>query len=114
MQIDHYRFGHIGVAGRDYDADLIIFPDRVQPNWWRKQGHSLERQDLASVLAEAPELLVIGTGYFGRMQVPQQTLEVLGAAGVKVHIAKTGDAVADFERLQSQYARIVAALHLTC
>jgi hypothetical protein len=114
MRIDHYRFGHIGVGGQDYEADLIIFPDRVQPNWWRKQGHSLDRKDLASVLAEAPELLVIGTGYFGRMQIPKQTLEALRAAGVTVHIAKTGDAVADFNRLQSQCARIVAALHLTC
>jgi hypothetical protein len=114
MQIDHYRFGNIGVAGRNYDADLIIFPDRVQANWWRKQGHCLHRQDLASVLADAPELLVIGTGYFGRMQIPKQTLEALREAGVKVHIAKTGDAVAEFNRLQGHCGRIAAALHLTC
>jgi len=114
MRIDHYRFGHIGVAGQDYDADLIIFPDRVEPNWWRRDGHCLGRQDLASVLAEAPELLVIGTGYFGRMQVPEQTLGALREAGVEVRMAKTGPAVAEFNRLQSHCARIAAALHLTC
>jgi hypothetical protein len=114
MQIDHYRFGRIGVAGQDYEADLIIFPNRVQPNWRRREGHCLERQDLASVLAEAPELLVIGTGYYGRMRVPEQALTALRDSGVEVRVAKTGDAVVEFNRLQSHCARIAAALHLTC
>ncbi len=30
MEIDHYTFGRIGVGGREYNADLIIFPDHVQ------------------------------------------------------------------------------------
>ena len=34
--------------------------------------------------------------------------------GIKVHEAKTRDAVAEFTELQKEYARIVAALHLTC
>lgn len=114
MRIDHYRFGHIGVAGRDYDTDLIIFPDRVHLNWRRREGHRLDLQDLANVLAETPEVLVIGTGYFGRMRVPERTLAALRNAGVEVHIAKTGAAVTEFNRLRSDRARIAAALHLTC
>lgn len=115
MRIDHYSFGRIGVGGRDFDADLIIFPDRVQERWWRREGHRLAEADLDKVLAEAPELLVIGTGYYGRMQVPEETLEAIRAAGiVEVRIAKTGEAVALFNRLQEDCARIVAALHLTC
>ncbi len=114
MQIDHYRFGRIGIAGQDYDADLIILPNRVQSNWRRREGHCLDRQDLASVVAEAPELLVIGTGYFGRMRVPDQTLAALRDSGVEVRVAKTGAAVAEFNRLQSHCAQIAAALHLTC
>ena len=34
MRIDHYRFGHIGVGGRDYDADLIIFMPDMTGNQW--------------------------------------------------------------------------------
>jgi hypothetical protein len=114
MRIDHYRFGHIGVGGRDYDADLIIFPDRVESNWWRREGHCLNPQDLATVLAEAPELLLIGTGYFGRMRVAEPTLAALRDAGVEVRIAKTGVTVTEFNHLQRHCARIAAALHLTC
>jgi len=114
MQIDHYRFGHIDIEGRSYDADVIIFLDRVQERWWRREGHQLATEDLGTVMAEKPEVLVIGTGYYGRMQVPEEILDSLRAAGIEVRIAKTGEAVDEFNRLQSEYARIVAALHLTC
>jgi hypothetical protein len=114
MHIDQYRFGHIDIEGYVYDADVIIFPERVQDRWWRKEGHRLAREDLKIVLAEKPELLVVGTGYYGRMQVPEETLDALRGAGIDVRVEKTGSAVEEFNRLQRECARIVAALHLTC
>ena len=114
MHIDQYRFGHIDIEGRGYNADVIIFPDRVQQRWWRQEGHRLAREDLVTVLAEKPELLVVGTGYYGRMQVPEETLDVLRGAGIDVRVDKTSAAVEEFNRLQPECARIVAALHLTC
>ena len=114
MQIDQYRFGHINIDGHSYDADVIVFPNHVQDRWWRREGHQLAPEDLETVLAEKPELLVVGTGYFGRMQVSTDTLDSLRAAGIDVRIAKTGDAVDEFNRLQRECAAIVAALHLTC
>jgi hypothetical protein len=114
MQIDHYRFGHIDIEGRSYDADVIVFPNHVQKRWWRHEGHQLATEDLGTFMAEKPEVLVVGTGYYGRMQVPEEILDSLRAAGIEVRIAKTGDAVDEFNRLQREYASIVAALHLTC
>ena len=114
MRIDQYRFGHIDIEGRGYDADVMIFPDHVQERWWRREGHRLAREDLETVLSEKPEVLVVGTGYYGHMQVPQETLDSLRAAGIDVRVVKTSLAVEEFNRLQREYARIVAALHLTC
>ena len=114
MQIDHYTFGRIGIRGRDYDADVIIFPDHVQERWWRREGHRLAQEDLNTVLADAPQLLVIETGYYGRMRVPEETLESLRAEDIEVRVSKTREAVVEFNRLQRDCARIVAALHLTC
>ena len=114
MQIDHYSFGRIGVGGRDYGADVIIFPDRVQERWWRQEGHRLVKEDLATVLADKPQILVIGTGYYGHMQVPAKTLATLQAKNIEVRVSKTSEAVAEFNRLQRDCAQIVAALHLTC
>ena len=98
MHIDQYRFGHIDVEGQSYDADSIISPDHVQERWWRQEGHRLARGDLEPVLAEKPEVLVVGTGYYGRMQVPEQTLDALRSAGIVVRFEKTGSAVEEFNR----------------
>jgi hypothetical protein len=114
MQIDDYHFGHIDVEGRSYYADVIIFPNHVQERWRRREGHRLVQADLTTVMANKPQMLVIGTGYYGRMQVPAETLDFLRAAGVDVRIAKTGEAVNEFNQLQRKCASIVAALHLTC
>ena len=114
MEIERYTFGHICVDGHEYDADIIIFPDHVQEGWWRRQGHHLAKEDLETVIAKTPQLLVVGTGYYGRMEVPEETVATLRAAGIEVRVSKTSDAVAEFNRLQRNYARIVAALHLTC
>jgi hypothetical protein len=66
------------------------------------------------VLAEKPELLVVGTEYYGRMQVPEETLDALRGAGIDVRVEKTSSAVEEYNRLQRECARIAAALHLTC
>jgi hypothetical protein len=114
MHIDQYRFGHIDIEGHGFDADVIIFPDRVQEHWWRRVGHRLAREDLETVLAEEPKVLVVGTGYYERMQVPEETLDALRSARIDVRVEKTSSAVEEFNRLQRERTRIVAALHLIC
>lgn len=114
LNINHYEFGHIEIDGLDYDADVIITPDGVLDHWRRKEGHNLVGDDLIEVIAARPEVVVIGAGAYGRMQVPESTRDFLESRGIRVEIAPTADAVAKFNKLQKHYARIVAALHLTC
>lgn len=114
MRIEQYEFGRIDIAGKTYTSDVIIAPDEVRDGWWRKEGHSLHIDDLAEIVAAQPQVLVVGTGYYGRLHVPAKTREYLEARGIEVREARTGDAVQEFNRLQQDCARIVAALHLTC
>ena len=114
MEITHYSFGKIDIDGKRYQSDVIITSDSVKANWWRKEGHNLAIADLDDVLDDNPEVLIIGSGYYGRMQVPEVTRDFLKAKGIKVEVAPTSDAVEKFNQLQQECARIVAALHLTC
>lgn len=114
MTIDAYRFGRITIDGQDYDHDVIVFPQRVYANWWRQQGHRLEMADLEEVFRDPPQVLVIGTGYYGNMTVPEATLAALRARGIETRVLRTGEAVTELDRLQRELARVVAALHLTC
>jgi hypothetical protein len=114
MSVEAYSFGRIRIDGAEYTSDVLVFPGWVRDRWWRREGHSLCLADLAEALAEKPGTLVIGTGYYGNMQVPKETLEALRARGIEVRIHRTGEAVEELNRLQREFARVIGALHLTC
>lgn len=111
--INHYRFGQITIDGVKYSRDVIIYPERVQDNWWRELGHSLSIEDLPDVLVTPPEVLVVGRGSVSRMTVPAVTIAELQAAGIEVIAQSTGEACQTYNRL-SETRRVAAALHLTC
>lgn len=114
MEIEAYKFGYIRINGVEYDRDVIIFPDRVSPGWWREEGHDLSLRDLTEVLEYEPAVLVVGTGAHGVMKIPQAVAEELEARGIEVRVAKTGEAVETYNELIAAGRRVVAALHLTC
>ena len=111
-RIDDYSFGRIVVDGEVETHDVILLPRRIVRNWWRLDGHRLVLEDLADVLAELPERLVVGTGAYGRMTPDPGALERLRARGIDVEPMPTGEAVRRYGALDP--GRTAAALHLTC
>ncbi len=113
MKIDSYSFGRIVIDGKTYTSDVIIYPGRVEASWWRKEGHLLQPEDLTEALRAKPEVLIIGTGYSGVMQVPRETVDALAARGIEVKVERTSKAVEVFNEPQGKKT-VIAALHLTC
>ncbi|WP_059177115.1 Mth938-like domain-containing protein [Thermodesulfovibrio aggregans] len=114
MKITHYSFGKIVVDGTEYTKDLIVFPDAVIPSWWRKEGHSLCIEDLNEVFTKDIKILVVGTGAYERMQVPQSLIEELKQRGIETIVSATEKAVALFNQLLSEGKAVAGAFHLTC
>jgi len=111
--VDSYQFGQIVISGKKYTSDVIIFPDRVKENWWRKSGHRLCLEDIAEIITENPEVLVVGTGASGLVKVLPEVKQSLEAQGIKLIAEPTNEACNIYNQLcHSQ--RVVAALHLTC
>ena len=111
-RIEEYRFGRVLVDGQEHTKDVIVLPDRVIGNWWRKDGHSLVLEDLDDVVDDLPDTLVVGAGADQRMRPDPAALEELRARGVDVQVLPTDQAVARYSGLDPQ--RAGAALHLTC
>ncbi len=111
--IDSYRFGEIVIDGQPYTSDVIVFPDRVKAGWWREEGHSLSLADLDEVLREPPEVLVVGLGAHGRMDVPADTRRELERLSIQVIAENTDTACQTYNRLRGKRS-VIAALHLTC
>lgn len=113
MKIDSYSFGKIIVDGVVYTRDLKIFPDKIVSNWWRKEGHLLQQEDMEDVFLFKPEVVVVGKGMFGVMEISPGVKERLTKMGVDLLEEKTGMAVEIFNRIFP--ARITVGLfHLTC
>lgn len=111
--IDSYQFGQIVINGKRYTSDLIISPDSVKDNWCRKTGHELCLEDIAEVIAENPQVLVVGTGASGLMKMLLEIKQAVDAQGIKL-IAETTDKACHTYNLLCHSQRTVAALHLTC
>ncbi|MGD1995464.1 MAG: MTH938/NDUFAF3 family protein [Anaerolineae bacterium] len=111
--IEDYRFGRMIVDGQAHGQDLILLPDRVIAGWWRNKGHELAPEDLRSVLEAAPDLLVVGTGAYGRMKVTRATKKVLREANIELRAAPTEEAYQIYNELREQQ-EVVGAFHLTC
>jgi hypothetical protein len=111
-RLEDYSFGRLTVDGHEHTRDLIVLPERVVPDWWRRDGHSLAMEDLDDVLDELPPRLVLGVGAHGRLRPDPAVIAELERRGVQVECLPTDAAVRRYGELDER--RTAAALHLTC
>jgi hypothetical protein len=113
--IAHYTTGsHMTVNGTKYHQDLKIIRGEVKGNWWRREGHRLDVDDIQDILTAGPSILVIGTGYAGNMRVPGSLRKTLQNHQIKVIAETTADAAKTFNRLAAGGEDVAGAFHLTC
>jgi hypothetical protein len=113
MHIDRYEFGHIVIDGKSYRQDLVIWPGGMLSDWWRGEAHLLQIADVHEALAAGPQVLVVGMGQPGRMQVDPALAAYLQEQGIELIALPTREACQVINRLAGQ-RRLAAALHLTC
>lgn len=113
--IEKCSFGRMTIDGQVYTADLMIFPDgTVAPRWRRQSGHVLTLDDIAGLIAASPELVVVGSGIFGRMKPSVGLREELAAQGIDLVVAWTKEAVGRFNSARTGSRRAGGCFHLTC
>jgi len=113
MKITSYQFGKIAIEGKTYSADLIITPQEVIANWWRKEGHHFCLDDLRRALTETPAVVITGTGAYGEMKVGEDVKVYLKEKGIELIVVDTFEAVRIYNELSSK-KKVICALHLTC
>jgi dienelactone hydrolase len=111
--IDAYSFGRIRVCGDDFSDDLIVFPHKVEPYWRRRDARLLSVTDLETVIEYSPDLLVVGTGAAGGLQLESTTKEALRQKGIDCIEERTDLAWQIFNDQIEQDRRVVGAFHLT-
>ena len=113
MHIDHYEFGAIVIDGHTYRNDLLLWPGQIKTDWWRQEGHLLQLVDVTAALDANPQVLVVGLGAYGRMEVDAGLRDYLQQHGIDLIAKPTPEAVPVINELSGK-RRLAAALHLTC
>jgi hypothetical protein len=102
------------VDSKRYCKDLKILGGEVNGHWWRKEGHRVDVEDLRDLLSGEPDIIVIGTGYAGLMEVSERLRRVLTDRNIELIEEVTPEAVKVFNKIQSRARKIAGAFHLTC
>ena len=111
--IEDYKFGAIRISGKTYRNDVIIYPDHTDSQWWRKQGHSLVTEDIRDVIEARPDVIIVGTGQPGLMQVSDETRAEMKQLNIEMIVMPTEQACKEYNRMVSK-KKVIACLHLTC
>lgn len=115
MVIDSCQFGRMTISGRLYTRDLLLLPPgEIIDQWWRKQGHRFDLQDLEALLTERLHHLVIGTGISGRMRPAAELADQLSDRGIKLIAQPTRNAAQIYNELAAANHFVGAGFHLTC
>jgi hypothetical protein len=126
--IEEYSFGRIVIDGEEYTNDVIIIGGKVYPNWWRKEGHFLCREDLGPMLEEEIRTLIIGRGYNSVMRIGEDVREYCKEVGIELIELGSREAVGRVNELMWESSSgedakagpakakkgIAAGIHLTC
>jgi len=111
--INSYKFGVININGKTYMKDVIIIGDEVFHPWWRREGHRVYPEDLKYPLEKNVNKIVIGTGYWNRVTIPEETKNFLKDNGIEFIFLGTKEAV-DMYNNDKEKTSTAYCLHLTC
>ncbi len=119
--INEYHFGSITINGKTYNHDVEVRWEGEVLQWWRKEGHMVNIEDVTRAVEQNPDTIVIGTGEIGLVKVSQNCQNFITQKGIKLIIDKTEEAVKTFNIIweesieeEGKQNNVIGLFHLTC
>ena len=98
--------------------DCKVWPGGARSWDWGETGTQhdpgVQPSDIAELLEQAPEAIVLGCGVFGRLGISAETEATLREQQIPYHIEQTRKAVRLFNELSGQGVRVAGLFHSTC
>lgn len=119
--IEDYQFGSITIDGQNYRHDVVVFWTDEVFDWWRKESHLVDVEDIIDIMEQNPETVVIGTGQAGMVKVTESAKKFIEARGIRLLIDPTEQAVRTFNvrkeesfEEEGRQEKVIGLFHLTC
>src|SRR5215210_2326009 len=114
--ITHLFWGHLEVEDRSF-KDAKLFPGGSRAWDWNETGTDhvpgIQPADVEELLEHGASVVVLSKGFYERLQVCQQTLQMLQDKNIPVHVEQSEEAVRLYNEL-SETERVGALIHSTC
>jgi hypothetical protein len=112
--ITEFSFGRIVINGMAHTNDIKVVKGHIVPDWWRKSGHCVEIEDVQDILDADPEILVIGKGQPGYMNLSENLRKLLEKKEIQLIEEPTSKAIQTFNRLLDVGKNVSAGFHVGC
>jgi hypothetical protein len=117
-RIEHVEWGRIEVEGLGEGRDFKLFPGGGREwNWTETGTHhrpGIQPSDVAELVQAGCRVVVLSRGFDLELQTCPETVELLEAAGIVVHIAQTQEAVDLYNDLVAHAQLVGGLFHSTC
>lgn len=116
--LEETSFGSITVSGETYDHDIVIRLDgRVEKR--RKDlsravygsSHTVSLGEAGHIYQEGADLMVVGSGHYGALELSKEAAEFLEGRGCGVQVAPTPEAM---EAWNAAPKNTIGLFHVTC
>ncbi len=111
VKIDKIDFGEIIIDGRSFYSDVSITAGGNVEHL--PKSHAIGASDIAPLMNEQMDCLVIGTGMEGSADIAEEVGEILENKGIKFFIDKTPNAADIFNGLSASGKKVAGIFHLT-
>ena len=115
-RVTYLSWGRIEVEDGSL-KDAKLFPGGSREWDWHETGtdHAVGIQpaDVEELLEHGASVVVLSRGFYERLQICQQTLQMLKDKNIPVHVEQTEEAVRLYNELR-ETERVGALIHSTC
>jgi hypothetical protein len=112
------RFGEVTIDGKTYDHDVTVLPGGQVKKRKKKlakarygTSHRIGPDELERLCADGPEVVFIGTGQSGAVELTAEGREYLGRHHVTCRALPTSDVLDAYNHCPKPKA---ALIHVTC
>jgi hypothetical protein len=117
--INSCQFGSITIDGKKY-GQVLILGDRVEERDEKKlqdmfgTTHRIGPWEIAKLIDGSPEVVFIGTGQEGVLEVDEDVSLEIEEAGPRLIVQPTPQAVVTYNELVKRNKIVNALIHTTC
>ena len=117
-RITNLSWGRLAVEGRNGSfKDAKLFPGGAREWDWNETGTrhepGIQLADVEELLERGATVVVLGSGFYERLQVCPETLQELEERDIPVYVEQTGEAARLYNELRES-ERVGALIHSTC